>query len=366
MAKRKTIAELRSEIDALDDELLLLLNRRAQCASDIAHEKQTESADSSFYRSEREAAILRRLRVANPGPLSNGEISRLFQEVMSACLALEKKMPVGFLGPKATFTQQAALKHFGHSVQTQSCNSIEEVFNQLERGVIEYGVVPVENSTEGVVTHTLDQFIRSPLKIVGEVQIYVHHYLISQAETLTQVETIYSHPQSFAQCRNWLQNYCAHCRKIATESTASAAVLAQQQSGSAAITSENAAKYYGLRVLDRNIEDQPDNITRFMVIGRCMAAPSGYDKTSILVSTKNQPGALACLLQVLSRHGVSMTRIESRPARTANWEYVFFIDIEGHFECEPLRSALQQLEHNASLFKLLGSYPRSELDDADR
>ncbi len=361
MSKQKTISALRTKIDALDDELLRILNMRAQYASDIAREKQNESLKASFYRSEREAVILRRIRAANPGPLSDEEVSRLFQEIMSACLALEKKMLVGFLGPEATFTQQATLKHFGHSVRAQSYDSIEEVFRQIERGTIEYGVVPVENSTEGIVSHTLDQFICSPLKIVGEVQLYIHHYLVSKEEMLAQVETIYSHRQSFAQCRQWLQDYCPHCKQVEVSSTAAAALLTQKTSKSAAIASKNAIEYYGLHALYKNIEDHADNVTRFLVIGCHVVPPSGYDKTSVLVSTKNRPGALARLLKIFADHDISMTRIESRPTRTANWEYVFFIDVEGHAECVPLQSALKQLGKSANLFKLLGSYPRSDL-----
>lgn len=364
----KKVDQLRKKIDSLDEELLRIISARAACAAEIAGVKRAQGLPEDqqiFYRPEREADILRRLRTSNPGPLSDQEIVRLFQELMSACLALEKPLTIGFLGPEATFTQQAALKHFGHSVQTIGLSSIEEVFRQTEKGQVEYGVVPVENSTEGVVSHTLDQFVTSPMKIVGEIQLRIHHHLLTNTQPPGDIHTIYSHPQSFAQCRRWLDEHYPRCEQIASSSTAAAALQASQVHGSAAICNESALHHYQLKVLHRNIEDDPNNRTRFLVIGRHTVRPSSHDKTSLLLSTRNKPGALVELLKSFSEHGVSLTRIESRPARRSGWEYVFFVDAAGHVEQEPLSVVVRQLEQKARLVKCLGSYPASTLDDSD-
>jgi len=350
---------VRDRIDALDEQIQALINERASCAQTVAALKNGDAA--SFYRPEREAEILRRILARNQGPLSGEEMARLFREIMSACLALEQPLRIAYLGPEGTFTQAAALKHFGHSVTTDAHYNIDEIFREVEAGACHYGVVPVENSTEGVVTHTLDMFLNSSLQITGEVQLRVHHNLLSTAEGLDGVQRVFSHQQSLAQCREWLDENLAAVERIAVSSNAEAAHLASQDKQTAAIASREAADIYGLRVLATNIEDEPDNTTRFLVIGREAVPPSGKDKTSLLLSAVNKPGALHSLLAPLAGHGISMTRIESRPSRRGVWEYVFFVDIEGHAAEPRVAQALDELRAEAAMLKVLGSYPRAIL-----
>jgi len=351
---------VRDRIDALDEQIQALINERAACAQAVAALKNGGDA-ASFYRPEREAKILRKILARNSGPLSGEEMARLFREIMSACLALEQPLCIAYLGPEGTFTQAAALKHFGHSVNTDSHLTIDEVFREVEAGACHYGVVPVENSTEGVITHTLDMFLNSPLTITGEVQLRVHHNLLSTLDDLSAVRRVYSHQQSLAQCRGWLDEHLAGIERIAVSSNAEAARLAEQDKEAAAIASLEAANIYGLRVLVANIEDEPDNTTRFLVIGRDPVPPSGKDKTSLLLSASNKPGALYSLLSPLAQHGISMTRIESRPSRRGVWEYVFFVDIEGHAADTRVAQALDELRAEAAMLKVLGSYPRAIL-----
>ena len=356
------LAKLRSQIDQLDTQLLEIISQRAQCALQVgAYKRENGQDDCQFYRPEREANVLRRVAELNPGPLSNEEMARLIREVMSACLAVECQLNIAFLGPEGTFTEEAALKHFGHSVQTSAMHSISEVFREVESGAANYGVVPIENSTEGVITHTLDNFTRSPLKIVGEVELRIHHYLLSQETDLNKVVCINSHQQALAQCRKWLDSNLATIPREPVASNAQAAKNAMENSGIAAIASRSAAEKYGLNILARNIEDMPDNTTRFLIIGSNKVAPSGVDKTSLIVSAPNKPGALFNLLQPFARNNVSMTRIESRPSRGANWEYVFFLDLEGHIEDESLKNALQELAEVSDMVNILGSYPKAVL-----
>ena len=354
------LKSVRDRIDALDEQIQALINERAACAQAVAALKNGGDA-ASFYRPEREANILRKILARNTGPLSGEEMARLFREIMSACLALEQPLCIAYLGPEGTFTQAAALKHFGHSVNTDSHLTIDEVFREVEAGACHYGVVPVENSTEGVITHTLDMFINSPLTITGEVQLRVHHNLLSTLDDLSAVRRVYSHQQSLAQCRGWLDEHLAGVERIAVSSNAEAARLAEQDKEAAAIASLEAANIYGLRVLVANIEDEPDNTTRFLVIGRDPVPPSGKDKTSLLLSASNKPGALHSLLSPLAQHGISMTRIESRPSRRGVWEYVFFVDIEGHAADTQVAQALDELRAEAAMLKVLGSYPRAIL-----
>ena len=351
---------IRDRIDALDEQIQVLINERATCAQDVAKLKNGGDA-ASFYRPEREAKILRKILARNKGPLSGEEMARLFREIMSACLALEQPLRIAYLGPEGTFTQAAALKHFGHSVSTQAYLSIDEVFREVEAGACQYGVVPVENSTEGVVTHTLDMFLNSPLKIAGEVQLRVHHNLLSALDAPDSIQRVYSHQQSLAQCREWLDENLATVERVAVSSNAEAARLASQDKEAAAIASREAADIYGLKVLVPNIEDEPDNTTRFLVIGRDEVPPSGKDKTSLLLSAANKPGALHSLLAPMARHGISMTRIESRPSRRGVWEYVFFVDIEGHTAESRVAQAVDELRAEAAMLKVLGSYPRAIL-----
>ena len=363
MSERDPLEKIRARIDALDDELLKLISERARCAQEVAQIKRAQDPDAEFYRPDREARILRRVQENNPGPLDSEEVARLFREIMSACLALEEPLKVAFLGPEGTFTQAAAVKHFGHSVATVPLGAIDEIFREVESGAAHYGVVPVENSTEGVVTHTLDRFMQSPLHICGEVELRIHHHLLAAEElTRDQIRRVYSHQQSLAQCREWLDANLPQAERIAVSSNAAAAKRVQEEQGtSAAIASQAAAERYGLQTVSANIEDMPDNTTRFLVIGPRSSAPSGRDKTSLLLSTGNKPGALFRLLEPFARADVSLTRIESRPSHCVNWEYVFFIDVEGHEQDSRVRKAIEALRKEAELVKILGSYPRAVL-----
>ena len=359
MSDTLTLQSLRERIDALDAQIQELLNERARCAQQVAQAKIAQGEQSDFYRPEREAEVLRRVRERNRGPLDDAEVTRLFREIMSACLALEKPLLIGYLGPEGTFTQAAALKHFGHAVQTRAQPAIDVVFREVEAGDCNYGVVPIENSTEGVVNHTLDMFLRSPLNICGEVSLRIELHLLSRETDVSAVQRVYAHQQALAQSREWLDANLPRAERIAVSSNGEAARRVGQEVGAAAVAGEAAAALYGLTPLASRIEDEPGNTTRFLVIGRQAVGRSGQDKTSLLVSVKNAPGALYRMLEPMARHGLSMTRIESRPSRRGIWDYVFFVDIEGHVEDEKVAAALQELEQHASLFKVLGSYPRA-------
>ncbi len=358
---------LRKRIDSLDEKIQALISERARCAKDIAGIKE-QSGERSFYRPARETDVLRRVRARNDGTVPAETMIRLFREIMSACLALESPLRIAFLGPEGTFTQAAAYKHFGHAVSTAPLAAIDEVFREVEAGASHFGVVPIENSTEGMISHTLDEFVRSPLKICGEVELRIHHHLLGKGQGkgrghkgFAGIRRVVSHSQSLAQCRRWLDANLPGVPRVAVASNAEAARLAARSASVAAIAGEQAAELYGLRNLAANIEDEPDNTTRFLVIGHLEATPSGDDKTTLLVSGKNRSGALVALLAPLARHGINMTRIESRPARAGLWEYVFFVDIAGHARDERVRAALAEVEGEASFMKLLGSYPRAVL-----
>lgn len=354
---------IRDRIDELDGRIQDLIAARARYAQQVAAIKRAAGDSTNFYRPEREAQVLRQVIARNQGPLSAESMVRLFREIMSACLALEEPLKVAYLGPAGTFTQAAALKHFGHDIRTVPLRAIDEVFREVEAGAAHYGVVPVENSTEGVVNHTLDTFLQSPLTICGEVQLRIHHHLIGHVPDLRQLGRLYSHQQSLAQCREWLDlNLLPSVERIEVSSNGEAARLAQQQPGTAAIAGQCAAEIYDLPVLVSNIEDDPNNTTRFLIIGTRSVPQSGQDKTALLVSSPNRSGALARLLEPIARHGLSMTRIESRPARRGMlWDYVFFIDLEGHVEDEAVARALADLQQVASLYRVLGSYPKDVL-----
>ncbi len=359
-ADDKKVHKLRARIDDLDEKIQALINQRASLVLDIAKAKARVGA-GNFYRPEREAEVLAKILARHGGPLPAEEMARLFREIMSACLALESKLRVAFLGPEGTFTQEAALKHFGHSVETVALAAIDEVFREVESGSAHFGVVPVENSTEGVINHTLDMFMLSPLKICGEVELRIHHHLLAKGDDWQVAEKIVSHQQSLAQCREWLDANYADLERLAVSSNAEAARLAAQEPGVLAIAGDSAARIYGLKVIAANIEDKPDNTTRFLVIGDLETVPSGSDKTSLLLSGKNRPGSLYRLLTPLARRRINMTRIESRPSRRTPWEYVFFIDIDGHIKDRRVAQALKLLEREAAFFKLLGSYPKAVL-----
>jgi chorismate mutase/prephenate dehydratase len=351
---------LRERIDGIDEEILRLISERAVFATEVA-EIKASAGDRDFYRPGREAEVLRRIKERNPGPMGDEQMARLFREIMSACLALEQPLSVAFLGPAGTFTQAAAAKHFGHAVRMIPVGAIGDVFQEVEAGSCQYGVVPVENSTEGVVNHTLDMFIRSPLRIAGEVSLRIHHHLLSRETDLAVLETVYSHQQSLAQCRGWLDRHLPSVELISVGSNAEAAKLASEQPGIAAVAGEAAADIYDLGVLASRIEDEPGNTTRFLVIGKEDARPSGDDKTSLLLSCRNEAGGLHSLLSPLAAHGISMTRIESRPSRRGVWDYVFFVDILGHREDVTIAKALESLQKESLLFRVLGSYPQAVL-----
>lgn len=346
------LQKLRTEIDQIDDELLKLISRRAQIAQTIGRLKQ-----GNIYRPEREAQVLRRIKEANPGPLSGETAARLFREIMSACLALEQPLTVAYLGPQGTFTQAAAIKHFGHAAETTDCASIDEVFRKVESGQAAYAVVPVENSTEGAIGRTLDLLLNTPLMICGEVVVRIHHFLLRKGESMEGITKLYSHAQSFAQCHEWLNKNLPHVERITVASNAEAAKLAAADPKSAAIAGETAAEIYGLTPLARNIEDEPNNTTRFLVLGTHDAGRSGRDKTSLVMAAPNQPGAMHDLLGPFARNGVSMTKLESRPSGAGKWEYVFYVDVEGHQEDAPVVKALSELKGLAPFLKVLGSYP---------
>ncbi len=361
MSDSQELSEIRSSIDSIDVQIMELISERARCAQKVATIKRAHDPEARFYRPEREAQVLHRIKALNPGPVDAEEMARLFREIMSVCLALEETQKVAYLGPEGTFTHAATLKHFGHSVKPQPMSAINEVFREVESGSCEYGVIPVENSTEGMVNHTLDSFLQSQLGICGEVELRIHQNLLSKEADFSRIERVYSHPQSLAQCRKWLDANLPHAQRVTISSNAEAARRAATEEGAGAIAGETAAELYGLDIQQKNIEDNPDNTTRFLIVGHQKVGPSGSDKTSLLVSTQNRPGALHDLLSSLADNGVSLTRIESRPSQCVNWEYVFFLDLEGHAEQEHIVKALAQLEGSADMVRVLGSYPRGVL-----
>ncbi len=354
----QSLAEVRDAIDAIDDEVVRLLNRRARCAERVAELKSGEEKPV-FYRPEREAQIHRRLMAQNTGPLANETISRLYKDIISACLALEMPMKVAYLGPEGTFTHAAARRQFGKSVDTVSVASLKEVFREVESGAAEYGVVPVENSSEGAVSHTLDLMHQSPLKICGEVVLRIHHNLIGHVGKTEDIKTVYAHQQALAQCRHWLDAHLPNVARMPVSSNAEAARMVQSRHDAVALASIEAADIYQLPVIERNIEDHPDNATRFLILGHQSTPASGDDKTTILFAIKNQPGGLFGLLAPLAESGIDMNRIESRPSRNHEWGYVFFVDINGHESSSEIKDALQLLEKNAAFFRVLGSYPKA-------
>jgi len=358
----RPLEAIRAEIDAIDSELATLISRRARIAQGVGAAKRAQGA-AEFYRPEREAQVLRQVIEGNDGPLSDEEMVRLFREIMSACLAQQAPLKVGYLGPEGTFTQAAVLKHFGHSVRAIPLASIDEVFREVEAGTAEFGVVPIENSTEGTVTNTADMFLVSPLKIAGEVELRIHQNLMGRMADVRTVERVCGHPQSLAQCRRFLNETLPHVERIAVASNAEAARRARDEAGTAALGSAVAAEVYGLDVLVPDVEDHADNTTRFYVVGRKILASSGRDRTTLLLSTRDTlgAGALVRLLEPFARHGISLTHLESRPSRRKKWDYVFFLDVEGHAEDAPLKAALHEVQKVASLLKVLGSYPRAVL-----
>lgn len=366
-----SLGDLRQQIDQLDQQIQILLNQRAECAQRVADVKLAElqeaegDADLSkvlFYRPEREAQVLRKVMERNAGPLEDKTVAHLFREIMSACLALEKPMQIAFLGPEGTFTQAAAMKHFGHAIICRPQTGIPSVFTQVESGQCNYGVVPVENSTEGMVNHTLDNFLNSPLQICGEVELRIQlHLLANESAGTATIKSICAHPQALAQCRNWLDNNWSNLERIAVSSNGEAARMAQEDSTVAAVAGDLAAEKYGLMKLAESIEDLANNQTRFLIIGQEQVPASGNDKTALVISTHNKAGALFKLLEVFDRAGISLTRIDTRPSRTEPWTYVFFIEFEGHQQDDNVKTVLKDLEELSLMIKPLGSYPKAAL-----
>ena len=353
-----TLDQVRQRIDELDSRIHALIDERAACAKEVARIKG-HGEGVVYYRPEREAQILRRVRERSTGEMPAVDMVRIFREIMASCLALEQQLTVAFLGPEGSFTQEATFKHFGHASLLLPQRSLEDVFREVEVKNANYGVVAVENSTEGSVAHTLDMLSGANLKVCGEVELRIHHNLLSSEDDLDKIKVVYAHQQALAQCRGWLSEHLRGVEQLAVSSNAEAAQRATTEAGAAAIAGAHAAELYQLNILANNIEDNISNKTRFLVIGHSFPPASGQDKTSLFVVTGNQPGALYRVLQPFSQHGLSMSKIESRPSKKEAWEYVFFIDINGHVDDENVAAALQEIKNEAHLVKVLGSYPKA-------
>jgi chorismate mutase/prephenate dehydratase len=348
---------LRERIDALDAQLIALLNQRAAVALEVGEVKKHFNAP--VFRPEREQQVIARLQEMSDGPLGGDHISAIWREIMAASRALEKNIQVAFLGPIGTYSEQAMHEYFGQSIEGLACASIDEVFRSVEAGAAEFGVVPIENSTEGAVSRTLDLLLETQLLIGGELALPIHHNLMTLSGALTGIKRVCAHPQALAQCQRWLSTHAPHLERQAVSSNAEGARLAAADPTVAAIAGDRAATQYGLQIAYSLIQDDPHNRTRFVMIGKEPSGASGYDKTSLIVSVANEPGAMFKLLEPLARHGVSMTRFESRPARVGTWEYYFYIDLEGHRDDPSVSAALVELDQKAAFLKILGSYPRA-------
>ena len=357
------LSDLRGQIDAIDQQLLALLNSRALVAEKVGEVKKREG--SPFFRPDRVAKVIEQIQHANPGPLKSEHIAAVWREIMSACLSLESPVRVAYLGPAGTYSEQAALRFFGSSIESVPCPSIDEVFRATASGTAHYGVVPVENSTEGVVSRSLDLFLNSPLHIVGETSLMVRHNLLRLTDSMEGIEAVYAHPQALAQCQAWLTMHLPNSTRQAASSNAEGARLASTNPAWASIASERAAAQYGLHNTAHGIQDEAFNRTRFAVVCLPQTLPSppatDNDCISLVVSVSNRPGAVHDLLMPLKEHGVSMTRFESRPARSGHWEYYFYIDLQGHPAQPHVKQALLELQKLCAFYKVLGTYPVSEL-----
>lgn len=357
MSESPTLEQLRTEIDALDARIVESLNHRAKIAAAVGRLKAFQDRD--FHVPSRERAVYERVTRLNKGPLPEEAIRSIFREIMSACLALESPLKVAYMGPKATFSHLATMQQFGLSAQLEPQKSIPAVFEEVEKGKALYGVVPVENSTEGVITHTLDMFVDSNLQITAEIILDIHHDLLSRTGRMEDIRKVYSHPQPIAQCRNWLEEHLPNVPLVDVASTAVAAQIVSEDYTAAAIASELAASMYDLKMVHSRIEDQVNNVTRFLVISRKPSEPTGNDKTSILFSVKDEPGILYRMLEPFARRGVNLSKIESRPVKTKAWEYIFFLDMVGHVSEQPVREAIEELRGFCQFLKILGSYPKA-------
>ncbi len=353
---KKTLAELRVEIDALDKKVQALIGERAQLASEVAEVKKQADDNSVFYRPEREAQVLRSIIERNDNLLKDKDMAHIFREIMSACLALEQPLNIAYLGPEGTFTQEAALKHFGHAVSTLDCGSIDEIFHQVEKGNAHYGVVPIENSSNGVIGGTVDMLYSQGLKICGEVEISIQHQLMS-ADQSQEIKVIYAHQQALDQCQRWLGNHYPNAQLRAVSSNALAARIVKDEKGAAAIASEAALSLYDLERVAKNIEDKAGNVTRFLILGKEDVPVSGKDKTSLLVVTKHESGALFDLLEPFKDQGINMMQLARHPIPGVKWEYLFLIDIEGHQQNEKVAKALKEVAKRVQKVNILGSYP---------
>ncbi|MDB3869882.1 prephenate dehydratase [Candidatus Thioglobus sp.] len=353
---KKTLAELRVEIDALDQQLQMLIGERADLAGEVAKVKRADDINSVFYRPEREAQVLRSIIERNKSQLKDKDMAHIFREIMSACLALEQPLNIAYLGPEGTFTQEAALKHFGHAVSTLDCASIDEIFHQVEKGNAHYGVVPIENSSNGVIGGTVDMLYSQDLKICGEVEISIQHQLMSADQSI-EIKTIYAHQQALDQCHRWLANHYPNAQLKAVASNALAARMVKDEVGAAAIASEAALSLYDLERVAKNIEDKAGNTTRFLILSKESIEPSGNDKTSILVVTKHESGALFDLLEPFKEQGINMMQLARHPIPGVKWEYLFLIDIEGHQDDDKVEIALAEVEKRVLKVSILGSYP---------
>jgi len=352
------LADVRSKIDQIDRDIQSLIAERAQFAHQVGKAKGKLAAAVDYYRPEREAQVLRMVVDRNEGPLSDEVLVHVYREIMSACLAQQEPLKIGYLGPEGTFSQQAVLKHFGRSAMGLPMASIEEVFQEVEAGSADFGVVPVENSGQGTIQITLDMFLTSNLKICGEVELRVQQYLMSRSGRLEDIERVYGHPQSFMQTSAWMRANLPKAEKIPVASNAEGARRARNADDAAAIGGESAGHVYGLKkVVTKPIQNDADNTTRFLVVGRNIFPTSGHDRTSVLVFIHDKPGALFDVLSPFARHGISMNRIESRPSHHGKWEYGFFIDLAGHIDDAPMQAALAELAAHSAQIKVLGSYP---------
>ena len=353
---------LRNKIDKIDEKLVKLLNDRIKVTKQISDVKK-KSGKGSLYRPEREAALLERVVKLNKevgnGLIDDDLIRFFFTQVMSVTFYLGGQLKIAYLGPNASYTHSAAIKRFGKKVEMLWSSDVSTIFSEVDSEEADFGVVPVENSTEGMVTHTLDSFIESPLEICSEIELKIKHCLLSKTKDMKKIEKIYSHPQSLGQCRLWLQRNMPNVELIEKSSNSKAAQIAATEKNSAAIASELAAGEYKLKVLKKNIQDSNDNTTRFLVIGKYSTKPTGKDKTSVVFSMKDQPGALDAMLGPFKKHGINLTKIESRPLKNKTWQYYFFIDMLGHKNDKNVKQALKELENKAQMFKILGSYPKA-------
>jgi len=355
--RKKKLGDLRKEIDKVDRKIIELLGKRGEITSGIGDLKKSKK--QPIYASDRESHIYRTIAERNKGPLPDDSVKAVYREIMSACLSLEHPLVVAYLGPELTFTHQVSMKKFGSSVTYLSCDSITDVFGEVERGNADYGVVPIENSIEGAVSHTMDMFVGSPLLICSEIYLRIRHSLLSKARSIKSINTIYSNPQVFGQCRQWIEKNIPWAKLRDATSTAQAAKIASRHSKSACIASGLAAKRYELKVVVKSVEDSASNVTRFLIIGKNMGRPSGSDKTSIMFSVKDRPGVLHDMLSPFKKGRINLTKIESRPSKLRAWKYYFFVDMEGHCENKNVDKALKELKNRCDFVKVLGSYPKA-------